>query len=120
MYRVYDKQEKTWVTDNIFLSPEDELYEIKESFLGLTKTKIPLDSERYVYQKDIGLFDKHNTLIYEGDFIQAHVKDDKVINGVVVFAPELSAYILLCDETSEYFVLGTDICEYIEIIGNIV
>lgn len=120
MYRVYDKQEKAWVTENIFLSPEDELYEIKESFLGLTKTKISLDSERYVYQKDIGLYDKNGVLVYEGDFIQAQVKDDKTINGVVVFAPELSAYILLCDDTSEYFVLGTEVCKYIEVIGNIV
>lgn len=119
MYKVYDKQEKAWIKNNIFLSPDGELCEIKESFWGLVKTKMLLDLERYVYQRDVGLFDKHETLIYEGDFIQAQVDKDKTINGVVVFAPELAAYIILCDDTNEYFVLGTEVCKYIEVIGNV-
>lgn len=117
MYRVYDKKKNKFVQDNIFLTPEGDLVESKRSIFGNKLTFI--DQNRFVYQKSIDLYDKNKKLIFVGDYIKAQVAEDREIIGVVTFAEELSAYIILCFETDEFFTLGTDVCEFIEIIGNV-
>lgn len=116
-YRVYDKKKKRFVQDNIFLTPEGELVESKKSIFG---DKITFVSQnRYVYQKYIELDDKDGKQIYVGDYLEATVAEDRVIEGMVTFAPELSAYIILCFETEEYFTLGSDVVQFIRVIGNV-
>ena len=39
--------------------------------------------------------------------------------GLVCFAQELSAYIILCFDPDEYFTLGTEVVQYIEVVGNV-
>lgn len=116
-YRVFDKKKKRFVTDNIFLTPDGELIESKKSLFGNKLTFV--DQNRYVYQKYIELEDKNNTPIYMGDYLKAQVSEDKEISGLVTFASELSSYIILCFETEEYFTLGTDVCQFIEVTGNV-
>lgn len=116
-YRVYDKKKKKFVTDNIFLTPDGELVESKKSLWGNKMTFV--DGNRFVYQRYIGLNDKNNTPIYIGDNLEAEVDEDKTINGMVTFAPELSAYIILCFESEEYFTLGESVCNLISVIGNV-
>ena len=116
-FRVYDKKKKKFVTDNIFLTPDGELVESKKSLFGNKMTFV--DQNRYVYQKYIELDDKNNVPIYIGDYLEAMVSEDKTVRGMVTFAEELSAYIILCFDTDEYFTLGTEVCKFIQVVGNV-
>jgi hypothetical protein len=118
-YRVYDTEQKCWVKDNIYFSPNDELFKIKKSVFGRTKKFSLLSQDRYVYHNDIELYDKNNNLIYIGDYIKAQVEEDKFVIGLVTYAHEMSAYIILCADSNEYFTLGSEVCELIEIVGNV-
>lgn len=118
-YRVYDLEQKCWVSDNIYLNQNDELFLIKQSLFGMIKIPLKLSQDRYVYHKDINLYDKESHLIHEGDYIRAEVSDDKVVIGVVVYAQELSSYIILCENDNEYFLLGNQVCDYIQVVGNV-
>ena len=116
-YRVYDKKKKKFITDNIFLTPDGELVESKKSLFG---NKLTFTAEnRYVYQKAIDLTDKNGKDIYIGDHLEAQVAEDRIVKGLVIFAEELSAYIIVSFDSDEYFTLGTDVCRYIEVIGNV-
>ena len=116
-YRVYDKKRKKFIQDNIFLTPDGELVESKKSLFGNKMTFV--DQNRYVYQRYIGLSDKNNQPIYIGDCLEAQIAEDRTVRGMVTFAEELSSYIILCFDTEEYFTLGTEICQYIEVVGNV-
>lgn len=116
-YRVYDKKKKKFITDNILLTPNGELIESKRSLFGNKLTFV--DKNRYVYQKYIELNDKNNTPIYIGDTLKAQVAEDRVVKGVVTFTEELSAYIILCFDQDEYFTLGTDVVQLVEVVGNV-
>ena len=54
-----------------------------------------------------------------GDYLEAKVADDKVVKGIVTFAEELSSFIILCFDTEEFFTLGTEVCQFIEVVGNV-
>lgn len=116
-YRVFDKKKKRFVTDNIFLTPDGELVESKKSLFGNKLTFV--DQNRYVYQKYIELNDKNNVAIFMGDYVKAQVAEDRAITGLVTFAPELSSYVILCFDSDEYFTLGTEVCDLIEVVGNV-
>ena len=117
-YRVFDKKRKKWVNDDIYLNPDGELLKADKSILGWSKPTF-VSQDRYVYQKAIDLNDKNGNMIHVGDILDAKVDTDRIVRGMVTFAAELSAYIILCFDTDEYFTLGTDVCEFIEIVGNI-
>lgn len=117
MYRVFDKKKKKFIIDNIFLTPDGELMESKKSLFGNKMTFV--DQNRYVYQKYIELNDKNNIPIFIGDYLNAQVSEDRSVNGMVTFAPELSSYIILCFDNEEYFTLGTEVCQFIEVVGNV-
>ena len=116
-YRVYDKKKKKFVTDNVYLTPDGELVESKRSLFGNKMTFI--DGNRFVYQRYIGLEDKNGNPIYIGDTLEAQVTEDRIVRGMVTFAEELSAYIILCFDPDEYFTLGTDVIQLIEVVGNV-
>lgn len=116
-FRVYDRKKKKFIKDNIFLTPDGELVEPKKSLFGNKFTFV--DQDRYVYQKCIDLNDKNGTPIHIGDYLEAQVAEDRVVQGIVTFAEELSSYIILCFDSGEYFTLGTDVCDYIEIVNNV-
>ena len=119
MFRVYDKEAKRWVNGKAYLSPNGEIYIIKSSIFGWLKLQPALSHDRYVYHRDIGLYDKNKELVYEGDYIEAQITEEKVVKGIVVYAQEISSYVILCFDSDEYFTLGTEVCEYIEVIGNV-
>ena len=118
LFRVYDNEEKCWVKDNIYLSSNDELFKIKQSLFGMVKIPLALDLERYIYHRDIGLQDKDGREIFEGDYIKAQVEEYRSVIGLVTYASEMSAYIILCDD-NKYYTLGSEVCELIEVVGNV-
>lgn len=117
MFRVYNNERKEWVKDDVYLSPNGELFLIKKSLFGMTK--ILLDSDTYIFHRDIDLYDKNNMLVYEGDYIKAHVDEDKDVIGMVAYAFDLSAYVILCVDSDEFYTLGNQVSGLIEVIGNV-
>lgn len=120
MFRVYDLKMKRWVTDDIYLSPNpySNLYVLKRSIFGTSKL-VYADKERYIVHKEIELCDVNGLYLHEGDYIEATVANDRIVNGMVVYAEEFAAYILLCTDSEEYFILGNEVSENIKIIGNV-
>ena len=118
-YRVYDNEQKKWVRDNIYLTPDGELFLIKKSLFGTVKVPLALSQDRYIYHKAIDLSDKNKKEIYEGDYIKAQVGEDKSVIGLVAFATELSSYVILCVDSDEFYTLGSEVTEHIEEIGNV-
>ena len=119
MFRVYDTKEHRWIWNNVYLAPNGELFMIKQSVFGLVKVPLALNPERYVYHKAIDLWDKNGLQVHEGDFIEATVAEDRRVIGLVVFATELSAYIILCEDSDEFFTLGSEVTELITVVGNV-
>ena len=119
LYRVYDNEKKCWVKDNIYLTPDGELFKIKQSLFGIIKMPLALSQERYIYHRDIELYDKNNELIFVGDYLKAKVDEDKEVVGLVTYAHEISAYVILCVDSDEFFTLGSEVTEFIQVIGNV-
>lgn len=119
MFRVFDTEKKRWIKDNIYLNANDELFLIKRSVFGMVRVPLALSDDRYICHKDIGLVDRVGREIFEGDYIQAQVSDDKSVIGLVAFAIELSAWVILCVDSDEFYTLGSETIEFIEIIGNV-
>ena len=116
MYRVFDTKRYKWVKKNVYLTPNDEVCVEKKSILGWKKL---VSDDRYVYHRDTGMFDKNGILVYEGDYIKAMVDEDKIVVGMVCFAHETSGYIMLCNDTNEWFSLGSEVSDLIEVFGNV-
>ena len=116
-YRVYDKKKKKFVKDNMLLTPDGELLQATKTLFGNRLSFV--SQERYVYQKAIDLSDKDGTPIYIGDYLEAQVAEDKIVQGLVTYADELSSYIIICFDTDEFFTLGTQVCSYIKVVGNV-
>lgn len=119
MFRVFDNERKEWIKKNVYLSPNGDLFLIKQSLFGMVKVPLALDSERYICHQDIGLYDKEQTLIYEGDYLKAKVAEDKEVIGMVCYAYELSGYVILCSDSYEYYTLGSNVVSETLIIGNV-
>ncbi|MBO5828792.1 MAG: hypothetical protein J6R59_10145 [Paludibacteraceae bacterium] len=116
MYRVFDKKRKQWV-DNIVKDAQDDLYKVKKSIFGDKLTY--LDQDEYVCHNAFDLYDKNNIQVFEGDYLRAEVDKDKVVIGLVAFVNDLSAYVILVESTQEFFTLGSETTEYIEVVGNV-
>lgn len=118
-YRVYDSEQKVWLKKNIYLNPDGELFLIKQALFGMVKIPLALSQDRYIYHQDINLYDNNGVLVYEGDIILAKVAEDKEVIGLVAYAHELSAYVILCVDSDEFYTLGSSVSEEIAVIGNV-
>lgn len=118
-YRVRDTLKDCWIKDNVYLSPDGELFLIKKSVFGMVKVPLALDATRYIYHRAIDLWDKNQKQVHEGDYIKAQISEDRSVVGLVAFAVELSAWVILCDDSDEFYTLGSETTEFIEIIGNV-
>ena len=118
-FRVYDNEQNKWVKENVYLNTNGDLFLIKQSLFGMVKVPLALDANRYVYHKAIELWDKNQVQVYEGDYLEAQVAEDKTVIGLVAFAHELSAYVILCVDSDEFYTLGSDVSEEISVIGNV-
>lgn len=119
MFRVYDNKTNKWDNHNIYLNADGELFRIKRAMFDWVRVPLALDAERYVYQKSIELSDKNGKEVFEGDYLKAQVAEDKSVVGLVCYAHELSAYVILCVDSDEFYTLGSDVSEDIEVVGNV-
>ena len=119
MFRVFDTEKREWVRHNVYLNPNGDLFLIKQSLFGMVKVPLALSPDRYIYHRDIGLTDKNQKEVFEGDYIRAQVTEDRSVVGLVAFAVELSAWVILCVDSDEFYTLGSETCEFIEVIGNV-
>ena len=119
MFRVYDIEKKKWIKDNIYLNSDGELFLIKRSIFGWIKRLIALSADKYIYHRTIDLYDKNGAPVYEGDYIRANVAEDKEVIGLVAYAHELSAYVILCVDSDEFYTLGSNVSSEISVIGNV-
>lgn len=118
MYRVYDIEAKEWVKDNVYLNPDGDLFLIEPSKFGKMKKPVLLLEDKYICHRTIELSDKNGKDVFVGDFIKAQVEENMSVIGLVCYAHDLSAYIILCDDNT-WYTLGSQVCELIEIIGNV-
>lgn len=116
MYRVFDVKKRQWV-NNVAKDTQDDLYKVKKSFFG--DKLIYLNQDDYVCHNAFDLYDKHNIQVFEGDYLRAEVDKDKTVIGLVSFINDLSAYVILVESTQEFFTLGSETTEFIEVIGNV-
>ena len=115
-FRVYDIKRKQWI-DNVVKDAQDDLYKVKK---GVFKDKLTyLDPNDYIYHDAFNLYDKNNVQVFEGDYLQAEVEEDKFVIGLVAFVDDLSGYAILVEPTQEFYTLGSETTEFIEIIGNV-
>lgn len=123
-FRVYDTETNNWLKDNIYMNCNGDLFKIKQSLFGMVRVPLALDSERYIFQESIGLTDMDNNEVYVGDYVEAHVgkideNEDKIEIGVVVYAHDLSSYIIVCESSNTFYTLGSEVSDSIKIIGNV-
>lgn len=116
MYRIFDNKEKVWVREGIYLSPNNDLSTSKRALFGTEKLSL-VSEQRYILHRDIGLRDKNNIAIFEGDICKVESIN---VTGVVVYAYDHASYYLLDYANSKYYTLGIEQCKMVEVIGNII
>lgn len=115
MFKVFDKKEKCWIEEDIYLSPNNDLFISAKTLFGTEKLHLVSD-KRYICQQDVGLSDVYDCLIYEGDICKIEHLD---VVGVVAYASEHASYYLFDDKNLKYYPLNEEYCKQMEIIGNV-
>lgn len=115
MYRIYDKEKKCWVRENIFLAPNEDIVMLTKGLFGRKKLSL-VPNSRFIFQRDIDLLDKNNVRIYEGDIVQ---NTDANYIGIVTYVSEATAYVVLDYHNYKYYLLGERRSDIIKVIGNI-
>ena len=119
MYRVYDTQKKKWLKYDVYLMPNGDLYKLEKPIFRKRNTLRQLSTDRYVYHRDIGLYDKNDVLIYQGDIVKANINEDEYINAEVAYVEHIASYVILDFKEGRYYSLGTEECSHLEVIGNV-
>lgn len=135
MYRVYERESKHLVRDNVFLAPNGDIYVSSQGFIAekLDLNKLDLVSnEDYIWQKSIGVFDKFGKMIFEGDIVKARITKrvynnniEEIVESdeicVVSYIPQHASYYMFNRKNHSYYSFDIEnISERIEVVGNIV
>lgn len=119
MYRVYDSVNKTWMPkDKILISTfNNDIYMRKRGLFGTEKLEL-VSNEKFIVHESIGILDKYNVLIYEGDICGLELKDGAA-KCVVSYVPERAAYILFDNENMLYYEFVKGMSDNLTVIGNV-
>lgn len=119
MFRVYDSVNKTWVPkDKILISTfNNDIYMRKRGLFGTEKLEL-VSNEKFIVHESIGVLDKNNVLIYEGDICELELNDGTA-KCVVSYVPERAAYILFDNDNMLYYEFVKEISDNLTVIGNV-
>lgn len=115
MYRIYDKVLKKWIKDNIYLAPNGDIVLSEKTLFGKYKLRLGLDT-RYIVHKSVGMTDRNNVDIFEGDICR--ISKANAI-GVVTYVTDYGSYFIMDNKYWKYFPIEEKHCDQIEIIGNV-
>lgn len=127
MLRVFDTVNNIWCDGEFCISSMGDLMEIKKRPFGLEKINL-LSDNRYVWHKDIGLYDSKDNLIFEGDICEMNLpmEPDNPDNNTyessyhaVVYSYENAAYYLVDMENSACCRFNEEVLQYITVIANV-
>ena len=127
-FRVYDTEERKWITDNVYMNSNGDLFKIKNSLFGMVRIPLELSQDRYVFHEDIRLNDNESNLVFVGDYLEATIgkvdeddenSEDVKVVGLVIYAEDLASYIIICEEDNHFYELGNYISDRIKIVGNV-
>ncbi len=115
MYRVWNHKGKCWVRD-VYIAPNMDIVQTEpyKRKRDVVKTRL-LPDNRFTVHSSIGVNDKNGTLLFEGDI----VKSSTNMIGIITYASEKLAYIILDFKEHKYYPLNTERCGSIEVIGNV-
>lgn len=117
-YRVYDKKEKRWINE-VFMFPNGSLFILKKKLFGHDKITM-LKGSRYVIHRNTLLVDKGCNVIYEGDICKGIAEEGfEHIHGVVAYSREVGMYCIFDEENSKFYPMVEQLCENVEIVGNV-
>ena len=115
MFRVYDNKEKKWVKKDIYLAPNNDLFQSQKKLFGIEKLSL-IPETRYIHQIDIGLYDENRKLMFEGDILK---NESEGVIGVIAYSTSQAAYLLFDYKNSKYYPLGEIICKQCKVVGNV-
>lgn len=117
MYRVYDTKKNRWVKEGIYLSPNSDLSTSQRALFGAEKLSL-VSTQRYILHRDIGLYDINKRLIFEGDI--GKVENENIsVTGLIAYHADHASFYLFDYINSKYYILTSEVCKNMEIIGNI-
>ena len=117
MFRVYDNANKKWVNKEVFLSMNGELMMCVDSIFGTNRIR-PLSDEKYTWHQSIGVCDKYDKMIYEGDICEIELEGE-TIYCLVAYIHERASYMLLDNKYSAAYGFYKEVIDRIKIVGNI-
>ena len=125
--RVFDTQLNDWHYGEFCISANEDLVEIKKRPFGLEKIEL-LSDERYIWHKDIGLYDLNGNLIFEGDICEMNLpmEFDNPDNDsyetsyhLVAYSYDNAAYYLVDMENGSCCRFNKEVIQYLTVIGNV-
>lgn len=119
MFRVYDKEEKRWIDERVYLSNYGEIYTGRQSAFGGTKLNRLIPDDRYTWQRNTELADKDGRFIYEGDIIEAGADEEDKMIALVAYIPDMASFAALDYEHYKYYPLNKEASELIQVVGNV-
>lgn len=114
-FRAWDKRRKDFRND-IFVDTNENLYQFSKN-TGYGQAITYLDNKHIVLMQSTGLFDKYGKEIFDGDIVSKE-------NEYVVIKSFTGLWKAVSQKDDEkdrelYFLTLADVCEDIEVIGNI-
>ena len=125
--RVFDVKDNIWCHGEFCIYANEDLMEIKKRPFGFEKLEL-LSNERYIWQKDIGLCDSKDNLVFEGDICEMNlpVNPDDPENSeyecsyhIVAYSYENAAYYLVNIDDNSCCRFNKEVIQYITVVNNI-
>lgn len=124
MYKVYDNENKKWITDECMVDPDGTVYSVIHKNFGRPKLEVihttlssnENDNPRFIIYRSIYLTDKAGNMIFEGNVVRN--KDGKV--GLIHYSTELASNVFIHVKENKFYPLNEEMCKQMKILGNVI